>query len=369
MAKNRGLTTSKKDRRIESKGLIKSTLPEKIVLKPLKEDTALNGIQKVAALLIALGSDVAGFVLQHLDEDEIHLISKEIVNIKKVSPKLKKSIIKEFKELVDSEQFIVKGGINTAKNFILKVFDKEKADKLIVDINNKINKKPFQFLNKVEPEEIFRLLCNEHPQTIAFTLSYLSPKVSYRVLEELPHNIKVSVVKRIATLEEPISLVINETEKVLSKKLSTRSAYIPKVNGVNTIVEILNKLDRGLEKDILNAIEEESDDLAEEIKEKMFLFKDIKWLTNKEIRIAFELVNNKDLAMALKGESQYIKNLILSSISANRKKLIEQEIVLLGGVRYRDVYSAQKKIINLLKLLDSQGKIILRYSTSSDIIA
>ncbi len=361
MAKDR--TQSHKAKTYKGDG-ISVRLPkteQKIPLKSLKKDKSLTGIQKIAVLMIALGSETSASILQNLDEEEVQAISKEIALMTKVSADEKDLVLKEFRELSVSQNFMIKGGSDAAQDILRKAFGKEKAHDIISNIKQRLVKKPFEFLNEVEADEIVLLLKKEHPQTIALTLSYLKPALASHVLRNLPSSLQAPIAKRIATMNRSSPEAIEEVEKVLKRRLSLLSEeQFQRVDGINVVSEILNKLDRESESQILEAIGEENEELADEIKERMFLFDDITHLSNREVQHVIELISDQDIALALKGEEEELREKFLSNMTQNRKAEIKNEMRLLGEVRFREVHSTQQKILNLLKVLESQGDVYLK---------
>ena len=345
----------------ESTAISKSLAIENIQIKKPSKEKELSGVKKIAILLVTLGSDVAASILKQLDEEEVKLLSKEIAQIGKISFEEKEKVLKEFKEILESKKFISKGGSGTAKDILIKAFGQDHAEKIFSNISKKVMRKPFEFLNKVEPEEINFLLKNEHPQTIALTLSYLKPEVASRVLKELPQDLQASIAKRIAKIDKSSPEAIENVENILKNKLVKISdGEIKRIDGINVIAEILNNMDREAEKNILDSIEDDNEELADEIKDKMFLFDDITELFDKEIQKIIEATSNSDLALALKGEEHQIRDKFFSNMSKNRREEITNEMKRLGGVRYRDVHKAQQQILNISKVLESKGEIYLR---------
>ncbi len=360
---------SKKRNQTQNNAIIKTPSFKRTPPKPKSNEELVPGVRKVAILMIALGSDVASTILNTMSEEEIKLISKEIATLKKITHKEKEEVLEEFKELVDTKRFISLGGPDTAKDFLEKAFDTDKANQILSNVTSNYLKKPFQFLNDFDADQILLILQGELPQTIALTISYLKPQLASQVLRELPKDIQAVVAKRIAILDRPTNDIIAEVERVLSAKITKLSTDpTQKTNGINTLAEILNNLDPDSEKYILDNIEEENEELAGEIREKMFLFEDISSLSDIEIQKALESLANSDIAMALKGEDPQIRACLFSNMTKNRKKEIQDEMKYLGRVRYRDVYQAQQKIINHLKRMDEEGNIIIRYRNSENVI-
>ncbi|HEO65382.1 MAG TPA: flagellar motor switch protein FliG [Spirochaetes bacterium] len=342
---------------------------QKIPLRSPAKDQKLTGIQKIAVLMIALGSETSASILKGLDEIEVQAISKEIAKMNKVSANEKDQVLKEFRELFVSQNFIIKGGAEAAQDILKKAFGKEKAHEIVSNINLRFIKRPFEFLNEIEADEIVLLLKKEHPQTIALTLSYLEPALASHVLRNLSPAMQAPIAKRIATMNRSSPEAIEEIEKVLKKRLALLSEeQFQRVDGINVVAEILNKLDRESESQILEAIEEENEELADEIKEQMFLFDDIVHLSNREIQQVIELISNHDIALALKGEEEELREKFLSNMTKNRKAEIKDEMKLLGEVRFREVHRTQQTILNLLKVLESQGDVYLKDRKSEEFV-
>lgn len=348
-----------------------SRVEQDIIKAPIKKNkkVELSGVQKVAILMVALGSDVSSSILKNLREDEIQNISREIANVKTIKPEDKKLVLEEFKDLLESGQFIIPGGEEAAKEILSRAFGEDKAKSVLGNIHDKLKRQPFQFLNNISPQEIVVILKEEHPQTIALTLSFIKPELASKVLKELPQDLRSQIAKRIAKMDQTSPEVIDDIEKTLrSKIIEMGTDQYQKVDGVNILAEILNNMDRESEKNIISSIEEDDDHLALEIKEKMFVFENITDLEDREVQKVNEIASNQDLALALKGADSDVQNKILKNISKNRKEEIIQIIKDMGQVRSRDVYAAQQNFLNLLKILEAQGEVYLKSRNSDEFI-
>lgn len=343
---------------------------DKIKIPQRKNKKAeLTGSQKVAILMVSLGSDVSASILKNLREEEIQNITREIANVKSITKEDKKLVLEEFKELLESGQFIIPGGEDAAKEILSKAFGDDKAQTVLGNIHNKLNRQPFQFLNDINPEEIALITKEEHPQTIALTLSYLKPQLASKVLQELPNELRAKIAKRIATMDQTSPEAIQEVEKILRAKIIEMGTdQYHNVDGVNILAEILNNMDRDAEKNILTSIEEDNDHLAHEIKERMFVFENIVDLEDREVQKLNEIASIQDLSLALKGADKEIQDKILSNTSKNRKAEIIEAMKIMGQVRYRDVHSAQQNLLNLLKILEAQGEVFLKNRNTDDYI-
>ncbi len=349
---------------------ISRSIEQNIPLKQQKKEKDLSGVSKVAILLVALGSELASSVFKNLNDQEIQMITKEIANIKKITSNDKTNVLKEFEQHIKQQQFISKGGEDLAKDILLKAFGQSRANEIYSNIHQNLKKRPFEFLNHRDPHEIFLVIKDEHPQTMALTLSYIEPNIASKVIKELPSDQQSIIAQKIATMDRIAPDIIESVENTIMNKLTyIAQKTFHEIDGVNTLAEILNNLDRDSEKKILNAIEDENQELAVEIRDKMFQFEDIIHLTDREVQRLMELLTDQDISMALKGEENDVRDKIFRNITKVRKNQIEDEILILGQVRYRDVYKAQQNILNVLKQLETEGKVFLKSRNPEDFVS
>ena len=261
----------------------------------------LSGVQKAAILLITLGPEKSADIFKHLKEDEIEELTLEIANTQSVSPKLKEDVINEFYQVCLAQQYIAEGGIGYAKELLDKALGQEKAQEVISKLTASLQVRPFEFIRKTDPSQVLNFIQDEHPQTIAMILSYLSPGQASMILGALDPDKQADVAKRIATMDRTSPEVIKEVERVLERKLSSLiNQDYTIAGGVDAIVAILNTVDRGTEKRIMESLEIEEPELADEIRKKMFVFEDILLLDDRAIQRVMRDVDNSDLSVALK---------------------------------------------------------------------
>ncbi|NLY88926.1 MAG: flagellar motor switch protein FliG [Firmicutes bacterium] len=329
----------------------------------------LTGRQKTAVLLISLGSEISAQVLKHLDEDDIEDITLEIANMRRVEPDIKEAVLQEFYELCLAQNYLAVGGIDYAKEMLEKALGPTRASGIIEKLVSSLQIRPFDFARKTEPSQLLNFIQNEHPQTIALIMSYLHPEQAGAILSALPATQQVEVAKRIATMDRTSPEVLKEIEAVLEKRLS--SFVLQDFNmagGVESAVAILNRVDRGTEKTIIESLEEEDPELAEEIKKRMFIFENIVTLDDRSIQRVLREVDLKDLALALKTASEDVTNRIFKNISKRAVEMLKEDISLMGPVRLRDVEEAQQKIVNIIRQLDESGEIIIARGGEDEII-
>ncbi len=319
----------------------------------------LNGVQKAAILLITLGPDKAANVFKHLKEDEIEQLTLEIANTRSVSQSLKEEVLDEFYEVCLAQQYIAEGGIGYAKDLLEKALGSEKAMEVIGKLTASLQVRPFEFIRKIDASQILNFIQEEHPQTIALILSYLSTGQASSIIAQLPQDKQADVAKRIAQMDRTSPDVIKEVERVLERKLSSLANQdYTLAGGVDAIVEILNTVDRGTEKHIMETLEIDEPELADEIRKKMFVFEDILTLDDRSIQRVLREVDNNELAVALKSANEEVQNAIFNNLSKRLATMIREDMDFMGPVRMKDVEEAQQKIVNIIRKLEDSGEIV-----------
>ena len=328
-----------------------------------------NGIQKAAILLIALGPEKSASIFKHLKEDEIEELTLEIANTRSVSPQTKESVLNEFYQVCLAQQYIAEGGIGYAKELLDKALGSDKAQEVITKLTASLQVRPFEFVRKTDPSQVLNFIQDEHPQTIAMILSYLSPAQSAMILGALTPEKQADVAKRIAKMDRTSPDVIKEVERVLERKLSSLiNQDYTIVGGVDAIVGILNTVDRGTEKHIMESLEIEEPELADEIRKKMFVFEDILLLDDRAIQRVLRDVDNNDLAVALKGANEEVQNVIFKNLSKRLAAMIREDMEFMGPVRMKDVEEAQQKIVGIIRKLEDSAEIVISRGGGDEII-
>lgn len=329
----------------------------------------ITGVQKAAILLIALGPDKSSNVFKHLKEDEIEQLTLEIANTRSVSPAMKDAVLDEFYEVCLAQQYIAEGGIGYAKDLLEKALGSERAKDVIGKLTASLQVRPFEFVRKTDASQLLNFIQDEHPQTIALILSYLSSNQASAIISALSPEKQTDVAKRIAQMDRTSPDVIKEVEKVLEQKLASLVNQDYKiVGGVDSIVDILNTVDRGTEKHIMESLEIEDPELADEIRKKMFVFEDILSLDDRSIQRVLREVDNNELAVALKGSNEEVQNLIFSNLSKRLATMIREDMDFMGPVRMKDVEEAQQKIVNIIRKLEDSAEIIISRGGGDEIV-
>ncbi len=329
----------------------------------------MTGREKAAMLLISLGPERSAQIFKHLKEEEIEQLTLEIANIRTVSPSEREKVLSEFYEICLAQQYITEGGIGYAKDILEKAMGAEKTMEIINKLTVSLQVRPFDFVRKADPSQILNFIQNEHPQTIALILAYLKPSQAATVLSSLPQDKQADVARRIATMDRTSPEIIKEVERVLEKKISSMvTEDFTAVGGIQAIVDVINSVDRGTEKYIMDTLEIEDTDLAEEIRKRMFVFEDILSLDNKAIQRFLREVDNAQLALALKGSTDEVQTLIFNNMSKRLVETLKEDLEYMGPVRLKDVEEAQQKIVNIIRKLEDAGEIIISRGGGDEIV-
>jgi flagellar motor switch protein FliG len=329
----------------------------------------LTGKQKAAILLISLGPDVSASVYKHLSEEEIEKLTLEISNVRQVDSMEKEAILEEFHQIALAQDYISQGGIAYAKEVLEKALGTDKAMNIINRLTSALMVRPFDFARKADPAQILNFIQNEHPQTIALVLSYLDPTQAGQILSALPQEMQADIARRIALMDRTSPEIINEVEQILERKLSTTFIQdYTQTGGIESVVEVLNGVDRSTERTILDALEIQDPELAEEIKKRMFVFEDIVTLDNRAIQRVIRDVDNADLMLALKVSSDEVKEVVFKNMSKRMAETFKEEMEFMGPVRLRDVEEAQSRIVAVIRRLEEAGEIVVARGGGDDII-
>jgi len=321
----------------------------------------LTGIQKAAILFITLGPDASSGIIKKLPEKDIQKITYEIANIVSVKSDQRQLILDEFMEMNKAKDFLLEGGVDYARNLLSKALGTSRAKEILDKVMEETQQyRPFSIARKADAHQLLNVISNEHPQTIALIMCYMQPDKAAQIMAALPLDLQSEVSYRIATMSSISPMVVKEIEKVLNGKLSsvirTDSTV---VGGIESLVGILNQVDRTTEKNITEGLEREDAELAEKIKESMFVFEDIITLDDVSIQRILREVDTKDLSLALKGCSEEVSNSIFKNQSKRAAASLKEDMEFLGPVRLMDVEKAQQKIVGILRRLDEAGEIVL----------
>lgn len=320
----------------------------------------LTGRQKAAILLISLGSELSAQIFKHLQEDEIEQLALEIANIREVPSEKRDEVYQEFFQMCVANEYISQGGIEYARELLEKTLGSQKAVEIIGRLTASLQVRPFDFVRKVDPGQLLNFIQGEHPQTIALIIAYLEPEQAGAILSALPPDQQTDVARRLAIMDRTSPEILKEVEKVLERRFSSLvSQDYASAGGIKSLVEILNRVDRTTEKTIIDALEVQDPELAEEIKKLMFVFEDIVQLDDHAVQLVLREVDSHDLALALKGAGEGVMSKIERNMSKRAAQILKEDIEYMGAVRLRDVEDAQQRIVAIIRKLEEQGQIII----------
>lgn len=330
--------------------------------------TRLNSVQKVAALLISMGPEMASEILKHMpDENDVEKIALEIAAMKKVSPEVLSKVLEDFYVLFEARGYVSSGGVNYARQLLENSFGPEFADQILDRLVATMKTSPFDFFNNADPSQLASSFQNENPQLVALVLAYLKPDKAAMLLSSLSPEMQVDVASRIAEMDRTNPEVLREVERIMENKFSSVvSSDFTLAGGIEALAEILNSSDRTTEKAILDSLEMNDPDVAEAVRELMFVFEDIIFLDNRSIQRILREVETKDLGMALKGAKDEVKELIFKNMSERAAAMLKDDMDFMGPVRARDVQEKQSAIVNIIRALESAGEITIQRGAEED---
>lgn len=329
----------------------------------------MSGKQKAAVLLVSLGPEVSSLIFKHLKEEEIEDLTLEIASLKRIQPEERDSVLEEFHDLVVAREYLEHGGIEYARELLEKALGAAKAEDIISRLTASLQIRPFDFARKTDPGQLLNFIQNEHPQTIALILAYLHPDQAGLILSSLSPELQVNVARRLAKLDRTTPEVLQEIESTLEQRLS---AFVlddyTVAGGIEAVVDVLNMVDRATEKTIIDSLEEQEPELAEEIRKRMFVFEDIIILDDRSIQKILREVDSKDLALALKTASEEVSSRIYKNISKRAAEMLKEDIDFMGPARLRDIEETQQKIVATIRRLEDTGEIIIARGGEDEII-
>jgi flagellar motor switch protein FliG len=329
----------------------------------------MNSREKAAVLMISLGPEVAANVYKHLSEEEMEWLTLQISSMKRIDPEDKAGVLDEFHDLAMAQNYITQGGIGFAKSVLEKAVGEEKAMELIHRLTSTLQVRPFEFARKADSKQLLNFIQNEHPQTIALVLAHLDPAKSGQILSELPAEAQSDVARRIATMDRMNPEIISEVELILERNLSQAGMQdYAQSGGIEAVVQVLNGVDRTTERTILDTLEIQDPELAEEIKKRMFVFEDIVTLDARAIQRIIREVSNEDLLLALKVSSDDVKDMVYRNMSQRMVESFKEDMEFMGPVRLRDVEEAQSRIVGIIRRLEDMGEIVVARGGGDDIV-
>jgi len=329
----------------------------------------IKGRQKAAILMVLLGQKNASQIYKYLDESTIELLTLEIASLRNVDKSQRESILRETQEIIMAKEFLGSGGVSYARDLLEQSMGPEKAEDLLRKLTSNLQSKPFDFLRSSDPVQLLSFIQGEHPQMIALVLSFLPEDKAAPVLGGLERELQAEVAVRIAKMDRVAPEILRDTEKVLEKKISSVVGRdFSLAGGIDSVVGIINKAGRKTEKIILEILDEKDPELAEDIRKKLFTFEDIILVDDRSLQKLLREVDTKELAMALKGVGNELREKFFNNMSERATEMLKEEMEYMGPVKIRDVEESQQKIVNKIRALEEAGEIILAGSGEDIVI-
>ncbi len=336
----------------------------------IKDDELhMSGLRKAAILMVILGDQVSADIVKHLDEEEVHIMGREIARIGSVSAEQAEKLLEEFYQMSVAHDYVLKGGIDYARKLLINAFGPEHArsllDRLMKTLGNDLAN--FDALQKADPQQLAKFIHSEHPQTIALILSHLNPSQAAGLLVSLPQEIRGDVALRMANLDQISPEIINRIATIVGQKLKalgelSRESY----GGIRAVAEMFNRLDSVSSKEILDNIEGADSALVETIRQLMFVFEDLLTIGQDAIKEVLSRVDRKLLTVALKGTSDSLRNHFMQSMSARGSEMLKEDMEALGPIKIKEVESAQQQIIAIVRQLENEGVISMKGGAGGD---
>ncbi|MGN6250243.1 MAG: flagellar motor switch protein FliG [Marmoricola sp.] len=329
------------------------------------------GVRKTAILLIQLGRERASQVMAHLGEAEVEAVSAEIARLESINSDESQQVLTEFRDMMTARAHIAQGGLTFAQQLLEQSLGADRAAEIIDRLNAAAVQMPFQFLHRADPAQLRSFIADEHPQVIALVLAHMTPDKASLVLGGLPPEQQADVAHRIARMDRTSPEMIRAVESTLERKLSSmlQPADMSRVGGLDPLVNIINRSDRSTERQIVEGLEALDAELADEVKSRMFMFEDIVSLDDKSVQQVLRQVETSELAMALKGVPDVVRQKITSNVSERAAENLLEEVEMLGSVRLRQVEEAQQSIIRTIRQLEEQGQIMVRRGNDDEFVS
>jgi flagellar motor switch protein FliG len=336
------------------------------------EAAGLSGLRKAAVLLVAVGEELAGEILRSLPEADVQRLTEELADLRGISPSLSSEVMEEFWQLLETQGFVMHGGLDYASRLLMETFGKERADDLLMLVrrSQEAAQGNLAKLQRTDPQQLGKLLDSEHPQTIALVLAHLDPKRASLVLDNLSEEHKVVSIQRLAEMRQFSPEMAQKVAHILHRRLESMGDTARKsYSGFKAVADLLNRLNADESKKILEAIEEGQPELALGIRNLMFTFEDLVTVPPATIREIVSGVDKRQLALALRGANDDLRAQIFKSMSSRAVEMLKEDMEVLGPVRSREVAQAQQEILNLARRLEAEGKVVLKLETGDEMLA
>src|SRR5947209_12218960 len=328
----------------------------------------VKGRQKAAVLLVSIGTERAAQVFARLKDEEIEALSLEMAKLQFLEPGVADGVLSELAATVEAYDSLNAGGVDHAREVLERALGPERAAEIIGRLSSVIEKRPFEFLRKTPPEQVVTFLRNESPQTTALVIANLHTTLAAQVLSNLPETEQPEIALRIARMSETSPDVVKQVESVMKQKLANvvQQEYSA-AGGIKSLADILNHAGRSTERNVLDAITERDESLGAEVRRLLFVFEDIIKLDDRAIQLILREADQKDLALALRGVADEVKDRILANMSERGAQMLVEEMQFQPPQRKRDIEEAQGRVVAIVRKLEEAGAVVLA-RTEEDVV-
>lgn len=336
----------------------------------LADISDLSGARKVAILLMRMGKDRASEVMRHLRDSEVAAVTAEIAKMQNVPPDQVAAVLSEFRVISAASRHVAMGGVEFARELLEQSLGAEKAHEILDRLHVSLVDAPFEFLRKADPRQVLGFLQEEHPQTIALVVAHMPPDAASMILSGLDEELQRDVAVRLAVMDRTSPDIISAVEESLQRRLSSvlQQSEFSKAGGVGALIEILNRSDRATERLIFEGLEEYDSELADEVRQQMFVFEDIVTLDDRSIQLILRQVDSKNLSVALKGVKAEVRDKIFRNVSSRAAQNLAEEIDMLGAVRLKTVEEAQGAVVRVIRALEEAGQIVVARAGADEFV-
>jgi len=329
----------------------------------------LTATQRVSAILLSLGPQRAANIFKHLSDIEVEKLTLEISKLRRIDYREMEEIAQDFYGVCVTQKAMTEGGVLQAREILDKAFGPQLASSYMERASRSLRVKMFDYIRKIDYKNLLAILQNEHPQIIAIVLSYSPATQSALVLSELNKELRADVVERIAKLDRPHPDILKTLEKTLESKLSTMiSLDAQEIGGISHVADIMNRVERGVEKNLFDELNERNPELVQEIRMQMFVFEDIVNLDDVAVQLFIREIDSKDLAVALKVANSEVSDTIFRNMSTRMQETIRADMEYLKNLRMSDVEKAQQRIVSVIRRLEEEGLLIISKGGKDDVI-
>jgi flagellar motor switch protein FliG len=330
----------------------------------------MTGLQKAAVLLVQIGKEQSSKILKSLRQPEIEELTAEIARLEAIPPEVADAVLGEFKQLAVAHHYFAQGGLRYAEEVLEATLGADKAREIMSRQFALMDEMPFEFLRRIDPHMVLSFLQEEHPQTIALVLAHMQSSQAAAVLSGLPETVQADIGHRLAVMDRTSPDIVKQVESQLQRRISTvfQASDYAAVGGLRPLVDIINHSDRNTERLILEGLESRDSELAEQVRALMFMFEDVRGLEDRMIQVLMRHIDVKELAVALKGVREDVKEKFMSNMSERAALGLREDMDVLGPVRVKQVEEAQAGIIRQIRTLEESGEIVISQGDGDDFV-